>query len=50
MQRWVDVEAQGGGLACISDVTYGYDLSDWTPPADRAPQPEVGRSWGPLAT
>ena len=27
MQRWVDIEAQGGGLACISDVTYGYDLS-----------------------
>ncbi len=27
MQRWVDIEAQGGGLACVSDVTYGYDLS-----------------------
>ena len=28
MHRWVDVEAQNGGLACISDVTYGYDLAD----------------------
>jgi alpha-mannosidase len=28
MQRWVDVETQRGGLACISDVTYAYDLSD----------------------
>ncbi len=28
MHRWVDVGAQGGGLACISDVTYAYDLSD----------------------
>jgi alpha-mannosidase len=28
MQRWVDVETQTGGLACISDVTYAYDLSD----------------------
>jgi alpha-mannosidase len=27
MQRWVDIEAQTGGLACISDVTYAYDLS-----------------------
>jgi alpha-mannosidase len=27
MHRWVDVDAQGGGLACISDVTYAYDLS-----------------------
>ena len=27
MHRWVDVEAQDGGLACISDVTYGYDLA-----------------------
>ncbi len=27
MHRWVDVEAQGGGLACISDVTYAYDLA-----------------------
>jgi alpha-mannosidase len=28
MHRWVDVEAPNGGLACISDVTYGYDLAD----------------------
>jgi alpha-mannosidase len=27
MQRWLDVEAQDGGLACITDVTYAYDLS-----------------------
>ncbi len=27
MHRWVDVETQNGGLACISDVTYGYDLA-----------------------
>jgi alpha-mannosidase len=27
MHRWVDVDAQGGGLACISDLTYAYDLS-----------------------
>jgi alpha-mannosidase len=27
MHRWVDVDAKGGGLACISDVTYAYDLT-----------------------
>ena len=28
MQRWLDVEAQDGGMACMSDVTYAYDLTD----------------------
>ncbi len=28
MQRWVDVATPDGGLGCISDVTYAYDLAD----------------------
>ena len=49
MHRWIDVEAQDGGLACISDVTYGYDLAGGRLRLNPSPQSAIGRSRTPLA-